>query len=509
MLESRRCIHCGAELRADAAEGLCPACLLNMAINPQGGQVEAETTSQHGRFVAPEPATLAVHFPHLEILSVLGQGGMGVVYKARQPNLDRLVALKILPPEVGLDSAFAERFTREARALARFDHPRIVSVYDFGQSNGLYYLVMQFVDGANLRQVLRSGQLTPQEALRIVPQICEALQYAHYQGIVHRDIKPENILLDKAGHIKIADFGLAKLLGQKSADPLLTSAGQVMGTPHYMAPEQMERPLTVDHRADIYSLGVVFYEMLTGELPLGRFAAPSQKAPMDARLDQVVLRALEKEPARRYQHASDVKTEVESISPTVHAAASPPLARRDRDEIMGTTVLQGVKASVDGADAVTVDHGFGAGEHSPNQPTKWFRWKLLALVGVVYGVSFFLPAYHFSVSWDHGPNDRGYATGREFNYGWQCFRTAWITQYACWYANPAFWIACILLFLRKWLWAGMGALAAVILGMSVYDPFSQSLYLAGFWIWVASMAIFAGGSFVGWWMHRRRGSFPR
>ena len=151
---------------------------------------------------------------------------------------------------------------------------------------------MEFVDGVNLRQMLQSAKLSPAEALKIVPRICDALQYAHEEGVVHRDIKPENILIDKRGRLKIADFGLAKLLGPSAADFKLTATHQVMGTLHYMAPEQMERPLAVDHRADIYSLGVVFYEMLTGELPLGRFAPPSQKATIDVRLDDVVLRAL-------------------------------------------------------------------------------------------------------------------------------------------------------------------------------------------------------------------------
>jgi tRNA A-37 threonylcarbamoyl transferase component Bud32 len=258
---------------------------------------------------------LAGQFPQLEILELLGQGGMGAVYKARQKQLDRLVALKILPPQIGRDEAFAERFTREARSLARLNHPRVVSVHDFGHTEaGLYYFIMEYVDGTDLRRVIQSGELSPPQALAIVPQICEALQYAHEQGIVHRDIKPENILLDKKGQARIADFGLAKLLDQPAAPYTLTRAGQRMGTPHYMAPEQIEHPNAVDHRADIFSLGVVFYEMLTGELPLGHFPVPSQKVQVDVRLDSVVLRTLEKEPERRYQHASEVRTDVEAIS---------------------------------------------------------------------------------------------------------------------------------------------------------------------------------------------------
>src|SRR5208337_1822315 len=139
---------------------------------------------------------------------------------------------------------------------------------------------------------------------------------SHQQGIVHRDIKPENILLDKQGRVKIADFGIAKLLDTGGRVASLTGEQQVVGTPHYMAPEQIEKPATVDHRADIYSLGVVFYEMLTGELPLGKFAPPSSKVHIDVRLDEVVLHSLEKEPARRYQHASEVKTRVETIAAT-------------------------------------------------------------------------------------------------------------------------------------------------------------------------------------------------
>ena len=254
-------------------------------------------------------------FPQLEILSLLGAGGMGAVYKARQPALDRLVALKIVPSGEDKDR-FSERFNREARALARLSHPNIVAVHEFGQAGKISYFIMEFVDGTNLRQLECAGRLAPREVLQVIPQICDALQYAHDEGVVHRDIKPENVLLDRKGRVKIADFGLAKILGQNPESARLTAEGQVMGTPHYMAPEQVQHPLTVDHRADIYSLGVVFYEMLTGDLPLGKFSPPSRKVQVDVRLDEVVLRALENDPSRRYQKASEVKSNVEIINTT-------------------------------------------------------------------------------------------------------------------------------------------------------------------------------------------------
>jgi len=333
MAEKRHCKQCGGELGADAPQGLCPQCLIKLGL-PTGADIDktAMPGDQGGaptnqtplsRFIPPEPAELAKQFPQLEIIELLGQGGMGAVYKARQKQLDRLVALKILPPEVGQTEAFAERFTREARSLARLNHPRIVTVFDFGHTEeGLYYFVMEFVDGTDLRHVIEGGEMEPAEALAIVPQVCEALQFAHEEGIVHRDIKPENILIDKKGRVKIADFGLAKLLDKPATAFTLTADGHRMGTPHYMAPEQIEHPGQVDHRADIYSLGVVFYEMLTGELPIGRFAPPSKKVHVDVMLDEVVLRTLEKEPERRYQQASEVKTDVE----TINAGSRPPMA---------------------------------------------------------------------------------------------------------------------------------------------------------------------------------------
>jgi predicted Ser/Thr protein kinase len=300
-------------LPADAPQGICPECLMKAGFETKTAVI---TPSAKGPgFDPPMPADLARHFPQLDILEMIGIGGMGVVYKARQPNLDRIVALKILSPDAGADPAFSKRFAQEARSLARLNHPNIVSVYDFGLAGPYYYFVMEYVDGVNLREMTESRKLEPREALAIIPKICDALQYAHDEGVVHRDIKPENILVDKKGRVKIADFGIAKILGQNAAATTrLTGPQSVMGTPHYMAPEQFERPLEVDHRADIYSLGVVLYEMLTGELPLGRFAPPSKKVEIDVRLDEVVLRTLENKPDQRYQKASDLKTELESIT---------------------------------------------------------------------------------------------------------------------------------------------------------------------------------------------------
>jgi len=321
---SAHCPRCGSALGPGVAQGLCPKCVLAAGFETQAATAPAGDSGRDPGEV-PQVAELARHFPQLEILEVLGRGGMGWVYKARQRNLDRLVALKVLPPEVGSDPAFAERFHREARALARLNHPNIVAIHEFGQAGPYYFFIMELVDGANLRQLELSRRLSPEEAFAIVPKICEALQFAHDEGIVHRDIKPENILLDSRGRVKIADFGIAKLVGRKD-DIALTGTRHTIGTPHYMAPEQVETPARVDHRADIYALGVVFYEMLTGELPMGRFEPPSRKLQIDVRVDEVVLKALERDPQRRYQTVSAVKTDVESISQDASAAPAVPPA---------------------------------------------------------------------------------------------------------------------------------------------------------------------------------------
>jgi tRNA A-37 threonylcarbamoyl transferase component Bud32 len=328
MSEPRLCPQCGGEIPEDAPAGLCPKCLVlaGLESRPSANAGTAATqpppSSASTGFVPLTVEEVAAKFPQLEIIELLGRGGMGAVYKARQMELDRLVAIKILPPEVSRAPAFSERFNREARAMARLGHPNIVAIHDIGRTtDGLFYFVMEYVDGVNLRQAIQAGHMDPKQALSIVPQICDALQFAHDEGVVHRDIKPENILIDKRGRVKIADFGLAKLLGQEAADHSLTATQQVLGTLRYMSPEQLEGTKTVDHRADIYSLGVVFYELLTGELPIGRFAPPSKMVEIDVRLDEVVLRALEKKPEQRYQHASEVKTDVDQIR-SVPVAAS-------------------------------------------------------------------------------------------------------------------------------------------------------------------------------------------
>ncbi|MBL9135396.1 MAG: serine/threonine protein kinase [Verrucomicrobiales bacterium] len=360
------CPQCGTLLPPGALVGLCPACLLQ-----HGLAADTVSDGKLAPFQPPLPAELAPLFPQLDILEFIGKGGMGAVYKVRQKQLDRVVALKILPPGTGEDPSFAERFAREAKALAKLNHPGIVTLYEFGQASPpsgrsgdatprdakvpptVFYFLMEFVDGVNLKQLLVQGRVSPREALAIVPQLCDALQFAHDQGIIHRDIKPENILLDRRGRVKVADFGLARIVGAESyavppagaaqqirpERPTMTDAGNVMGTPNYMAPEQREHPGEVDHRADIYALGVVFYQMLTGELPGKPLLPPSDKVRIDVRLDEVVLRALEKQPERRYQQASEVRSRVETIAasqpqahsaPAVNAVLPPPPPRQTR-----------------------------------------------------------------------------------------------------------------------------------------------------------------------------------
>lgn len=321
------CPHCRNAIPDSAPEGLCPRCVLSSAATPAGTAPSPTLLREHG--APPRIEVIAAAFPHLEIFSLVGSGGMGFVYHARERATFRPLALKILRSHLAGDPAFAERFQREAQTLARLDHPNIVRILGHGQSGDFCYLMMEYVDGANLDEAMRADRFTPAQALQIVSVICDALQYAHQRRVSHRDIKPGNILIDTQGHVKIADFGIAKLLHAFSDDapnPNLTLTGQALGTPHYMAPEQIERPERVDHRADIYSLGVVFYELLTGELPLGRFPAPSTKSDLDPRFDEVLFRALAKEPALRQQSARQLSEELAKVS---RSESTPPQVPSD------------------------------------------------------------------------------------------------------------------------------------------------------------------------------------
>ena len=269
------------------------------------------TQAARGGWQPPTVEEAARLFPQYEVLSLLGRGGMGAVYKARQIELDRFVAIKLLPLEISVDHDFAERFRREARAMARLDHPNIIGVHDFGAtSEGHLYFVMAFIEGANLDEMIHGPGLAPVQSLEIVDGVCDALEYAHAKGIVHRDIKPANVMVNVDGRVKVADFGLARLIDAGAEQFGNTVTGTVMGTADYMAPEQ-SHGMHVDHRADIYSLGVMLYEMLCREVPHGMFDPPSTRvAGVNSRVDQVVARAMQQQPQRRYQSTTEMKTDV-------------------------------------------------------------------------------------------------------------------------------------------------------------------------------------------------------
>lgn len=340
-MTEEHCPTCRRPLPPDAPGGLCPVCVL---LGARGDAVPTDLPPIDG---------IRSALPQFEILECIGRGGMGVVYKARQPQLDRLVALKILLPGLEHDPGFAERFSREARALAKLSHPNIVAVHDFGESGGYFWLTMEYVDGVNLRQAMQAARFTPAQALALIPELCAALQYAHDHGVLHRDIKPENILLDARGRVKVADFGIARMAGDERMDFTLTRTGSVLGSAAYIAPEQIERPHEVDHRADLYSLGVVLYEMLTGELPLGRFPAPSEKSASDPRLDEVVFRTLEKEREKRFQSADEVKVGVATAcnrpaaARKADGASSPNLVAWSVGLMLGGVTVLGIAAGAE------------------------------------------------------------------------------------------------------------------------------------------------------------------
>jgi len=270
-----------------------------------------------------------------EVLETLGKGGMGVVYRARDPELDRFVAIKVVLAWAQYDPDAMERFNREARVVAQMQHPHIVTVFDAGRTEeGLPYFVMEYLEGTDLGEVLGvSGSLAPARALRYVLQVCEGLIYAHAREIVHRDIKPANLLITPDDKIKIVDFGIAKLVGSQ-----ITGTGISLGTPLYMAPEQVAGK-TVDHRADIFAVGGVLYTLISGHSPfeaptLGGIchkietAAPAPFAKLGIeihpRLEATILRALEKHPGDRYQSVAELAADLRAVQAVIEAQAEAP-----------------------------------------------------------------------------------------------------------------------------------------------------------------------------------------
>ena len=286
-----------------------------------------EGSKPAGPWVPPTAEELHQILPQYEIVKMLGRGGMGAVYMGRQTALDRPVAIKILSAQLEeSDMGFSERFKNEARAMGKLNHPSIVSVYEFGQhESGLLYIVMEYVDGTDVaRMIAKKGRLHTEHAMAITAHVCDALAYAHERGIIHRDIKPANIMVGYDGMVKVADFGLAKVSTSGGQTLGLTQSGMAMGTLHFMAPEALMLGTSVDHRADIYAVGVMLYQMLTGKLPQGVFSLPSLQVPgLDPRYDTIIAKAMMEDREERYQSAREMRSDLDGIltKPVVKADA--------------------------------------------------------------------------------------------------------------------------------------------------------------------------------------------
>jgi serine/threonine protein kinase len=274
---------------------------------------------------------------HYRITEQLGSGGMGVVYKAEDTNLDRTVALKFLAPHLLDSEEHKLRFLREAKAAASLDHPNICMIHEVGEADGRVFLSMGFIDGPEVKAKIRERPLKLDEALDIAIQGCEGLRAAHGKGVVHRDIKSANLMLTSSGQVKIMDFGLAQLSGGTR----LTKADAALGTPAYMSPEQAQRR-PADERTDIWSLGVVLYEMVTGRLPFegereGAIVhsiiydqhepVTAMRAGIPLELDRIIAKALAKNPEERYQHVADMLVDLRALRSGV-TVARPPSRRR-------------------------------------------------------------------------------------------------------------------------------------------------------------------------------------
>lgn len=276
------------------------------------------------QFKAPTTEELQQLLPAYDVLSFIAKGGMGAVYKAHQKSLERNVAIKILPREFGEDHGFRRRFEDEAKAMAKLNHPNLISVYDFGEVDHMLYIVMEFVDGKSFHESFHGRAIAEKEVAHLVAGICEGLAHAHEAGILHRDIKPANILLDSKNRPKIGDFGLARLTEETEGE------GIIYGTPDYIAPEVIKNPGAVDTRSDVFSTGVILYELLTGKLPEKRYIPASQIEDVDPRFDKIVRRATHPSPMLRFANgeamASDLKTLQDALDNQVTGIVTAPPA---------------------------------------------------------------------------------------------------------------------------------------------------------------------------------------
>ncbi len=277
---------------------------------------------------------MPVKIGRYEVQSELGRGGMAVVYKAYDPRFERMVAIKVLPREFMHDPQFIGRFNREAKTIAALDHPAIVPVFDYGDEEGQPFLVMRYMPGGSLADRLENGPLPLEQATIIIQRLSSALNRAHSQGIVHRDLKPNNVLFDQYEDAYLADFGIAHISSSAGASPLTTS-GSMLGTPSYMSPEQIHGESTLDGRSDIYALGVIFFQLLTGRVPYIADTATKilMKHIMDPVPDlrqirpdlpqecqDVITKAMAKKPEQRFGSADEMASAVTVVNQRVRFA---------------------------------------------------------------------------------------------------------------------------------------------------------------------------------------------
>ena len=416
-LTSGRCEYCGTWVdtnflgKAKKSVGIHPALAKRYAVSKEPTQ---EQTTAPTRVILSETNPPAI--PGYELLEPIGKGAMGSVYKAKHIASGRPAAVKILSAEMSSRSDLVARFERESVALSSFRHPNVVAIFDSGSVSNIHYFCMEYVEGTTLRRFLKNGPLPLKQAIAFVRQILLGLKAAHDRGIIHRDLKPENVLVENnLERLVLVDFGLAGLLNEATnPHPNLTRSKVTMGTVNYMAPEQHIDAKRVDGRSDLYSVGVLLYECILGDLPLGRFALPSERNyPAPLSLDRVLSKALSREPEKRYQNATEFDLALAQIEQDLEHYEAPVPSER-------TSIYQ-----------------VPAGVLSDN-PTLWatvppwvkkpgFSWGALALVaGLILGIIVSRTHPHEVVVSSKGADAIG--TGVEL----QAFSKSWKSESPVW-----------------------------------------------------------------------------